>query len=208
MGLHRGPNIVTDGLVLCLDAPSKRSYPRTGNTWYDLSGNDNHFTIGSSVYYNNHYKAFFLGHIPGRTFTYSSQITTSTNCTFVFWMQNGDTQALYWQGQTGSHYLGAYKSSNKEYHSGFGSPDVYVDTVARPNLYDYNRDGLGQMIEFKNVDMSGITSNGINNYTNYQFFNATISMIKIYDRNLSAAESQQNYNAIINRYSNIGFIEV
>ena len=30
MGLSHSPRIVTDGLVLCLDAASKRSYPGTG----------------------------------------------------------------------------------------------------------------------------------------------------------------------------------
>ena len=38
MGIIYNPRIVTDGLVLCLDAASKRSYPGTGNTWTDLKG--------------------------------------------------------------------------------------------------------------------------------------------------------------------------
>ena len=29
MGFYRGPNIVTDGLVLALDAGSERSYPES-----------------------------------------------------------------------------------------------------------------------------------------------------------------------------------
>jgi len=36
-----GPDIVENGLVLCLDAANKFSYPRTGTTWTDLSGNSN-----------------------------------------------------------------------------------------------------------------------------------------------------------------------
>ncbi len=38
MGVAYNPNIVTDGLVLCLDAANKRSYPGTGTTWTDLKG--------------------------------------------------------------------------------------------------------------------------------------------------------------------------
>ena len=34
-----GPRIVTDGLVLHLDAGNSKSYPGSGSTWYDLSGN-------------------------------------------------------------------------------------------------------------------------------------------------------------------------
>ncbi len=41
MGLAHSPRIVTDGLVLCLDAASKRSYPGTGTVWTDLAGSNN-----------------------------------------------------------------------------------------------------------------------------------------------------------------------
>lgn len=49
MGFHRGPNIVRDGLVLALDAASPRSYPGSGTTWYDLSGNGNNGTLTGGV---------------------------------------------------------------------------------------------------------------------------------------------------------------
>ena len=39
------PQIVTDGLVLCLDAANKDSYPGTGTVWTDLSGNGNDGTL-------------------------------------------------------------------------------------------------------------------------------------------------------------------
>jgi hypothetical protein len=45
MACNSGPDIIEDGLVLCLDAGNKRSYPGSGTTWYDTSGNDNHFTL-------------------------------------------------------------------------------------------------------------------------------------------------------------------
>jgi hypothetical protein len=41
MGFSRGPKIVTDGLVLALDAANPKSYPGSGTTWSDLSGNGN-----------------------------------------------------------------------------------------------------------------------------------------------------------------------
>jgi hypothetical protein len=37
MSSHAGPNIVEDGLVLCLDVANPRSYPGTGNTIIDIS---------------------------------------------------------------------------------------------------------------------------------------------------------------------------
>lgn len=40
MSIYGGPDIVTDGLVLHLDAGNTKSYPGTGSIWYDLSGNN------------------------------------------------------------------------------------------------------------------------------------------------------------------------
>ena len=37
MGLSHSPRIVTDGLVFCVDAGDKMSYPGAGTTWTDLS---------------------------------------------------------------------------------------------------------------------------------------------------------------------------
>jgi hypothetical protein len=45
MGLGHSPRIVTDGLVLCLDAANARSYPGTGTTWTDRSANGNNGTL-------------------------------------------------------------------------------------------------------------------------------------------------------------------
>ena len=39
------PNIVTSGLVLNVDAGFVGSYPTTGSTWYDISGNGNNVTL-------------------------------------------------------------------------------------------------------------------------------------------------------------------
>lgn len=39
MGLMHSPNIVRSGLILYLDAANTKSYPGSGTTWTDLSGN-------------------------------------------------------------------------------------------------------------------------------------------------------------------------
>jgi hypothetical protein len=44
MAFIHSPKIVTDGLVLALDAANTKSYPGSGNIWNDLSGN---LTTGS-----------------------------------------------------------------------------------------------------------------------------------------------------------------
>jgi len=49
MGLIYSPKIVTDGLVLCLDAGSPKSYSGSGTTWVDRSGNGNNGTLVNGV---------------------------------------------------------------------------------------------------------------------------------------------------------------
>ena len=53
MAYSNGPKIVTDGLVLCLDAANSKSYPGTGTAWNDLSGNGNNGTLINGVGYNS-----------------------------------------------------------------------------------------------------------------------------------------------------------
>ena len=45
MGIRRGPNIIQSGLELHVDASNIRSYPGSGNTWFDLSGKGRHLTL-------------------------------------------------------------------------------------------------------------------------------------------------------------------
>jgi len=45
MSFTHSPRIVTSGLVLCLDAANPKSYPGSGTTWSDLSGNGNSGTL-------------------------------------------------------------------------------------------------------------------------------------------------------------------
>ena len=44
MALSHSPKIVTDGLVLCLDAADPKSYSGSGTTWYDRTSNGNNAT--------------------------------------------------------------------------------------------------------------------------------------------------------------------
>lgn len=43
--MFTGPHIVTDDLVVCLDAANTKSHPGSGTTWYDLSGRNNDATM-------------------------------------------------------------------------------------------------------------------------------------------------------------------
>jgi hypothetical protein len=53
MALHHSPNIVTNGLVLALDASDPKSYSGSGTTWADRSGNASNATLVNGVAYNS-----------------------------------------------------------------------------------------------------------------------------------------------------------
>ena len=59
MGLSHSPRIVTDGLVLCLDAANSRSYPKTGTTWTDRSTSGNNGTLTNAPTFNSEDISYF-----------------------------------------------------------------------------------------------------------------------------------------------------
>jgi len=53
MTCHAGPNLEEDGLVLCLDAGNAKSYPGSGTSWTDLSGQGNTGTLTNGPTYSS-----------------------------------------------------------------------------------------------------------------------------------------------------------
>jgi hypothetical protein len=51
--MYYGPQIVRNGLILALDAADKNSYPGSGATWTDLSGNGYNGTLTNSPTFSN-----------------------------------------------------------------------------------------------------------------------------------------------------------
>lgn len=97
MAVAYNPRIVTDGLVLCLDAGNSKSYPGSGNTWYDLSNKGNTATMFGSVPFSIDITPCFdfatatgisaANSSLGFTFG-SNMIPTTGNFTFSCWIKN------------------------------------------------------------------------------------------------------------------------
>jgi hypothetical protein len=84
--MYTGPNIVTDGLVLHLDAANPKSYPGSGTTWNDLSGNGNNGTLvnGPTFDSGNNGSLAFDGNNDYSEF--NNTIIKNTSFTIGFWM--------------------------------------------------------------------------------------------------------------------------
>jgi hypothetical protein len=53
MSVYSGPDIADSGLTLCLDAGNPVSYPGTGTTWADVSGQGNNGTLVNNPAFNS-----------------------------------------------------------------------------------------------------------------------------------------------------------
>jgi len=128
MSNNYGPRIVTDGLVLCLDAASTKSYPGSGTTWYDLSGNGRNFVWTSSPSYTSGTIPYFstLGKRCIGPASNSFGINNTSGYTiFLICEQNSlvNTGAFKFYGSNG----GTYGSRAIFAHCTWGNDVVYFD---------------------------------------------------------------------------------
>ena len=129
MSIYGGPEIVTDGLVLHLDAANSKSYPGSGNTWFDLSGNNNHVTlINSPLYSSSNGGAFIFDGINDYAeCNRPSQITNGGQITIIL---SAKWTTKNWTGNFNTD-LQAIIDNN---HSGSPSPGVGFVIQDRPDL--------------------------------------------------------------------------
>lgn len=86
MAVLYNPVNITDGLFLCLDAADAKSYPGSGTTWYDTSGNNNHFTINASAYKSDGAKYMsFSGSYGCAVSASGSDVGATGSCSAVVW---------------------------------------------------------------------------------------------------------------------------
>lgn len=87
------PTIVTNGLIMYLDAGNRSSYPTSGTTWTDLSGNGNNGTLTNGPTFNsaNQGSIAFDGSNDYVLLNNFSSIIT-TNFTYVGWVYIGTIQ--------------------------------------------------------------------------------------------------------------------
>jgi hypothetical protein len=77
-----GSNIVTNGLVLSLDAANRRSYPGSGTAWSDVSGNAYNQILYNGIGYNNA-NSGILTYDGVDDYSYSSTTVSSGNVGFT-----------------------------------------------------------------------------------------------------------------------------
>jgi len=218
--------IVKDGLVLNLDAAKIDSYPRTGTTWRDISGNQINGTLvnGPTFNPNNGGSIVFDGvndNILISNFKNKYDFSTPFTLSVIFnpkVIVRGDLISTFNLGLTDGVYLEmGVDASIRFVYNRLGTP-VFDLNIPLNLLIDkihnivavYN--GVNSLIYFNGVLQSPIASAStffsivnqdlyLGMLTNtFRHFNGNIYQTLIYNRALSAQEVLQNYNATKGRY--------
>jgi hypothetical protein len=105
MGISGGPYIVRDSsLVLELDAADKNSYPGSGTTWNDLSGNNNSGSLVASPTFNS-------GNNGGIVLNGTTQYVSFGNISSLI-LSNNSFTISYWLVATGTARVDFFNIKN------------------------------------------------------------------------------------------------
>lgn len=220
MAYNNGPRIISDGLVLCLDAGNNKSYPGSGTSWFDISGNGNSCVWNVTPTFNTtHFTFNGLSHYG--TITNNSSLNFSTGQTLLIVMRHSFTTGRRnpWDQAYGGYGTWTHEAGNyiNYYYGDAGANNVPY--VGRPSGTT-NRNVWNFMCSTRDVLQSKWYTNEINTETFnhvYADLTATTNNIRIglgyagywegdmalvlaYNRALTPQEVQQNFNATRGRF--------
>jgi hypothetical protein len=100
-------NVITNGLILQLDATNSSSYSGSGTTWTDLSGQSNNGTLINSPVYTASPGHFTFNLTNDRYVSTSGTISSLSAATFIAWVNSSQTQADYTSILTSRNGMGS-----------------------------------------------------------------------------------------------------
>jgi len=211
MAYHNNPRIVTDGLVLCLDAADKKSYPGSGTTWYDRSGNGNNGTLVNGGSYNSSNGGVI--ELDGVNDYIDIPLNlTNQNYTVIGAARYVTIGGRTFSGKNNNWLMGHWSLSARNYYAaGWVSPSQNGERDTNWRVYAatgyYSGDSWALYVNGQlNVGPNSGGTNGPNGFAigSYQgfseFSNSQISFLACYNRVLTSSEILQNYNAVKGRF--------
>lgn len=219
MALAHNPRIVTDGLVLCLDAANPKSYPGTGTTCTDLSGNGNHGTLFNGVAYSSSFNGFLILDGVDDQITGSLTANFSNNSITHLCLFRVITNPSVWQQISGVNNGGLYINGSLPNKLRFQQSVTGVGNI----LTDFNNlelnewyyagytwssgDHLKSYVNGIYHSQTSLTYSGTISPTSLVFgtyssskTNVEIATSFVYNRALTPEEIRQNFEALRGRY--------
>ena len=216
MSVFSGPEIVNNGLVLSLDAGNTKSYPGSGTTWTDLSGNARNATKGGSQsptypLWNSAGYFEFTGGIIANNYSRFTVTTPAMTALTVFTYHYSTLVS----GHVLRHSSDSMQIGPNGYTAGLAYNDVACSRLDTLNTWISDaltfdgtvlrgyRNGTQYSTTTKGspATIAGGTLNiGTRNDNYHDHYVGRIALVMIYSQVLSAAEIQQNFNALRGRF--------
>lgn len=214
-------SIVKDSLALHIDALDRRSYPGSGSTIYDISGNGRHGTIQSGVTFNR--SGFFSFNNSSSAYISFPLVTTAiTNVTLqaLVEMPASEGGTIFYNGSSGGYGVGVGESTFDNAGNdaiGLFQGIRWIDTNIKW--------GIGWMLVTLTLDASSVprffkddvllggfsgtapstpntnTLLGMDIANSARGFSGKIAWAAVYTKQLVLAEISQNFYALRDRYS-------
>ena len=235
MALSHSPKIVTNELVLCLDAANSKSYSGSGTTVTDLSGRNNVGTFTGNTSFNSQ-GYFILDGVDGTRITTSGPsypTTWNQAVTFELWAyfdadgtwHNGSYGGLFSRGSTAGTFGLTRANANNSVRMWLrdsGGTATAAGVVVRDAWYQivgtwggdanlnlklylngvetgsFTKTTISGAPDGGGYSLGGISSTLSGSPGNYM--KGRISVARMYSRELTASEIQQNFNATRSRF--------
>jgi hypothetical protein len=217
------PNVVIDSLQFYVDAGQVSSYPGTGTTWYDISGNSRNLTMDSLSYNSNNggYIIFDGSHTADSVATYSINFSNGFTVESVAKFSGSGLEGLFaFNNQMTSDYINvqAQDGINVRWEIESGQSFTSSNSLTSSTWYHFTC-----VYEGDSNNTSGtarIYINGVENNTTSLNSNRTgqiqtsnfvlglwdgyltgnIALSRMYNKVLTPIEVLQNFNATKNRF--------
>lgn len=222
MGLTHSPSIIMNNLVGYWDAANKKSYPGSGTSWTDLSGNGNHITLVNSPTYAttnggnfnfafassqygtiNSTTGFPFGASAGSLACWATMASIRATWAWVIAYGSGNTsQARFLGVNNAVYYFGGYANdisgSTATLNTWFHMTGVYTGTTA--SFYINGNLIAGPTAKTWNT-VSNLARIGQQVNAAGEYWDGRIANISVYSKALSQSEITQNFNAHRGRFN-------
>ena len=225
-----GPDIITDGLVLALDAANIKSYPGSGTVWSDLSGFGNDFTIyngasttdGNMVFDGvNDYAESSVNFINdgiigvgniGYTIEAVVRVENTPGSTTSGYSIIGNAAAtgigLQLMNNGGIKVNFGYRTNSNFYSTSNIALNTWVHIIATkiaagPSYIYINGELDATFTTTTNLDIDNTTAKMQIGYAATRItgrYNGKIGLVKLYKKSLDESSVLQNYNAVKSRF--------
>ena len=223
MATNYNPSIVTDGLVLCLDAANTKSYSGSGTTWTDISGEGHDGTLTNGPTFSSNYGGNIVldGSNDFVTGVHNSELNLRNDVTVECWFRRTGGRStwvrIFGKGNSSNRTYGLWYHVNSNYflYQRYGPSSFNImpsKSVASNTWYHMvgTSSGSNHTLYLNGVNV-GTASNSSTFHSSTDPYRVgygnihlshigDVSNCRIYNRGLSEAEVKQNYNAHKGRF--------